>query len=234
MAAAPEKLQNNDENTITVRIFDIIQKNRKTLIIAFAAVLVILAGFIIGSAIMDKARTKAIGQVIEFEQRYEGLKYFVSRTDAEAIEKIPQIFTLLEDLAAFQKRNSGLALARSYYLSGDIHADQKNWAGAEAAWAEAARAAKKSYLAPLSFFNAAVAAEERGNTQDAIDFHNSALAFGDSFPAAAKSQFSIGRLEESRGNTAGAVEAYRSLLSKWPNDPYWSNLAQSRLVVLSD
>jgi tetratricopeptide (TPR) repeat protein len=234
MAAIPETPQNTDESAVTARLLDIIQKNRKRLFIVLVAAVVTLAGFIIGFSIRDKVRSNAIGQVVAFEQRYNALRYFLSGGDAESLEKISGIVVLLEEITGFQKGNSGIALARSYYLSGDIYADQGRWSEAETAWSEAARLAKKTYLAPLSLFNAAVAAEEMGNTQDAIDFYTSALTSGDSFPAAAKAQFSVGRLEETRGNTAGAVAAYRTLLSKWPGDPYWANLAQSRLVVLSD
>jgi tetratricopeptide (TPR) repeat protein len=112
--------------------------------------------------------------------------------------------------------------------------DQKNWVAAEEKWLKAAEAAPKSYLAPIAVYNAAVAAEEQGNVESAIAFYSRAAGFGDSFPAAARAQFSVGRLEESRNNKDSAVEAYRNLLAKWPNEPVWPNLAQNRLLVLSD
>ena len=145
-----------------------------------------------------------------------------------------ELIVLLEELADFGSRNSGFAAARAHTIRADIFWDQENWSEAEQAWLDAARSSPKSYLAPISFYNAAVAAEEQGNTDSAISHYRSALTFGELFPAAARAQFSIGRLEESRNNREAAISAYRNLLNTWPDDPVWPNLAQSRLIILSE
>jgi tetratricopeptide (TPR) repeat protein len=145
-----------------------------------------------------------------------------------------ELAVLLEDIAEFEKHNSGFAAARAYSLSAIINTDHKNWAVAEEKWVKAAEAAPKSYLAPIAIYNAAVAAEERENTETAIAYYTRAAGYGDSFPASARAQFSVGRLEESRGNKDLAIAAYRNLLAKWPDDSVWPNLAQNRLIILSD
>jgi tetratricopeptide (TPR) repeat protein len=89
----------------------------------------------------------------------------------------------------------------------------------------------KTYLEPVAFYNGAVAAEEQGNTAQAIELYTKAASAAD-FPAASRAQFAIGRLQEANGKDA-ALEAYKSLLSKWPNDQVWANLAQSRIIALS-
>jgi tetratricopeptide (TPR) repeat protein len=111
---------------------------------------------------------------------------------------------------------------------------QKNWISAEIKWVKAAEAAARSYLAPIAIYNAAVAAEEQGNIETAIAHYSRAAGFGDSFASAARAQFSVGRLEESRSNKDSAITAYKILLARWPNDPVWPNLAQNRLLILSD
>jgi tetratricopeptide (TPR) repeat protein len=234
MAAATEKPHNADELTITERLNQLIQKNRRTLFIGLITIIVILAGFISGSVIRDKLRADALSRIEAYERRYEEIRYSAFGETEEAVVQVSGIIALLEDLNEFQRKNSGFAKARSLFLSADIYWDQQRWAEAEKTWIEAANAAKKSYLAPVSLFNAAVAAEEQGNIQPAIDHYNSALVYGDSFPGAAKAQFSIGRLEESRGNDAGAIDAYRNLLGKWPGDPFWASLAQNRIIVLQN
>jgi tetratricopeptide (TPR) repeat protein len=140
----------------------------------------------------------------------------------------------LEELGGFAKKNSGLAAAKAYSLSATIYDSQKKWELAEKAWAGAAAAAKKSYLAPAALYNAAVAAEEQGNDESAIGYYKKALEFGNSFIGAARAQFSVGRLEESKNNRDAALEAYRNLVSKWPSDPIWANLAHSRIIKLSE
>jgi tetratricopeptide (TPR) repeat protein len=228
---APEK---TEDLTITIRLNDIIQQNRKALFTGLVAVIVILIGFIAGSVIRDKIRSGEIAKMDGYERRFDALRFFIGSEDAEAGDKLAEIDFLMEELAVFQNKSSGFVKARALSLIADIYADQKQWAEAEKAWSDSAKAAANSYLAPISLFNAAVAAEERRNTQAAIDLYNSALAYGDSFAGAVKAQFSIGRLEEGRGNDAGAAEAYRALLAKWPMDPYWANLAQNRLVMLPE
>jgi tetratricopeptide (TPR) repeat protein len=86
----------------------------------------------------------------------------------------------------------------------------------------------------VSFFNAAVAAEEQDNAEAAIGYYTKVLEYKDVFPEAARAQFTVGRLEESRNNREAALSAYRNVLSIWPGDPVWPNLAQSRVLALSD
>ena len=221
-----------EEIPITDRLNDFIQKNRSKLLIGLLAVIVILAGFIVVTTMRDKVRAGALSKVDAFNRRYEALKPYIA--GEEAASKQSDVDALLEELAVFAAKNSGFAAARAYTISAGIYWDEKNWAEAQKAWLASAEVAAKTYLAPVSICNAAVAAEEQGDVQSAIDLYTRAIDTDNSFPAAARSQFSIGRLEESRNNPTAALEAYRTLVSKWPDDPVWSNLAQSRIVVLSD
>jgi len=222
----------NEELDISTQIGEFIQKNRKIFLIALIAAIAILAGLIVINAVRDKILTNALSKVDGFSRRYDELKSIIGSDDPENLLKQAEVFILLDELSAFEGKNSGFAAARAYSLSGSIFADQKNWAQAEDAWVKGAEAAAKSYLAPVSLFNAAVAAEEQGDTDSAIGLYARALGYGNSFPSAARAQFSIGRLEEARNNIDAALEAYRSLLSKWPDDQIWPNLAQSRILVI--
>jgi tetratricopeptide (TPR) repeat protein len=210
------------------------QKNRRKIFLGFLAIIVLLAGFIITITVRDKIQSGAIRHIDAFNSRYEQLKPFISGEDEEAASKQADITALLDELNAFGKKSFGFAAARAYCMSADIYWEQKKWAEAETSWLNAAKAAGKGYLAPVAFFGAAAAADEQGNTESAIEFYNKALNYGNVFPGAARAQFSVGRLEESRGNSDAALQAYRSLTSKWPDDPIWTNLAQSRIMVLSD
>jgi tetratricopeptide (TPR) repeat protein len=144
-----------------------------------------------------------------------------------------EVEQLLAELETFARRNFGYAAGKAWSLIAAIHGQKKDWPAAETAWAAAAKAAKKTYLSPLAFFNAGVAAEEQGKTQEAIDYYTTSLAAASDFPGAARAQFAIGRLQESLGNTGAAIEAYRAVISGWSYDQVWPSLAHSRIIALT-
>jgi tetratricopeptide (TPR) repeat protein len=232
--AAKTDTQNRDELTINERIGELIRKNRIRLLVCLAAIILVIAGFVIISVVREKVQSNALSKVDAFSRRYEDLKADLSGTDAPDISQQLELGVLLIEIDEFEKKNSGFAAARAYSISASISMDQKNWKTAEEKWLKAAEAAPKSYLAPIAIYNAAVASEEQGNIELAIAHYSRAASYGDSFPAAARAQFSVGRLEESRSNKDSAIEAYRNLLARWPNEPVWPNLAQNRLLILSD
>jgi len=232
--AAKLVTQSKDELTIDEKIGDLIQKNRTRLLFGLGAIVLVIAGFIIFSVVREKNLSSALSKVDALNRRYENL--MTSITDEEEMDDAQkaELEVLLADIAEFESKNSGFAAARAYSISANIYMFQKNWVLAEEKWVKATEAAKKSYLAPIAIYNAGVAAEEQENIESAIAYYSRAADYGDSFPASARAQFSVGRLEESRNNKESAIAAYRNLLAKWPNDPVWPNMAQNRLLLLSD
>jgi len=216
-------------------INEFIQQHRKPIFISAGAVLLFLVVFVATLSIMDILNGRAIRIVEEFGVRYETLQ--PSITEEYSAVDVEQ---LLAELEVFARKNSGAAAVmnpgyvggKAWSIIGAIHSDRKNWPAAEAAWALAAKAAKKTYLAPLAFFNAGVAAEEQGNTEAAIEYYSSSLAGAADFPGASRAQFAIGRLRESLGDNDAAIEAYRAVISGWPYDMVWPSLAQSRIIAL--
>jgi tetratricopeptide (TPR) repeat protein len=216
-------------------INEFIQKYRKPIFVSAGAVLLILIAFIAALSIMDILNGKAIRVVEEFGARYETLHPSITE-EYSAVD----VEELLGELEAFARKNSGAAAVlkpgyaggKAWSIIGSIHSDLKDWPAAETAWASAAKAAKKTYLTPLAFFNAGVAAEEQGKTEAAIEYYSSSLADAADFPSASRAQFAIGRLRESLGDNEAAIEAYRAVISGWPYDMVWPNLAQSRIIAL--
>jgi predicted negative regulator of RcsB-dependent stress response len=208
---------------------DFIQRNRRGLLISMIALVVIVIGFIAGNALRSSLQEKANSAVEDFTQRYEVLVI-----DINEPEKAEEVAALLDELAVFAGKTSGYAGARAYSLAASVYAEQKNWAQAESAWRSSAKKAGNSYLAPVSLFNAAVAAEEQGTLDQAVELYAESAAHVSGFPAAARAQFEIGRLRESQGDSQAALEAYRMIPEKWANESTWINLAQSRIVLLSD
>jgi tetratricopeptide (TPR) repeat protein len=206
-----------------------IQTNRKGLLISMIAVVVLVIGFIAGFTIRDTLRLKAISAVEDFTRRYETLVMDINES-----VKAEDVQALLDELSAFAAKHSGYAGARAYSLSASIYTERRDWGEAEKAWTNAAKSAGKSYLAPTALFNAAVAAEEQGNLAQAISLYAESAVHESDFPGAARAQFEIGRLHETQGDTQAALEAYRLIPEKWENDSTWINLAQNRIIALSN
>ncbi|MDR0451574.1 MAG: tetratricopeptide repeat protein [Treponema sp.] len=223
---------NAQEKKETVSFGDIvvefIRKNRKILVAVVIACAAVLIGIVAGLSIRERVVSREISRAEALGERFEELRFDINEPESEE-----DVQALLADLDALASKSGAFASARSYSLIADIHADRKNWAEAEKAWILAAQKGGKGYLAPVSWFNAAVAAEEAGDIDGAIAHYGEALAFADSFPGASKAQFAIGRLEEGRGNREAALEAYRALIEKWPLDTIWANLANTRIIALT-
>ncbi|MDR2485620.1 MAG: tetratricopeptide repeat protein [Treponema sp.] len=226
--ARVEQSGRNEALSTSERLNGFIQNNRRTILTVAIGAFVLLAGFVSVLVIKDTLQTKALARVEDFKERYETLRIDLAEASKEA-----EVNALVDELSGFASKHSGYAAARGYAILGNIYADKKDWEAAENAWAAGAKAGAKTYLAAVSLFNAAVAAEERGNIQGAIDLYAQSAALGDIFPAAGRAQFQIGRLEESRNNRDAAIQAYRDLINKWPDDAGWGNLAQSRIISLT-
>jgi tetratricopeptide (TPR) repeat protein len=226
MAERTEKL------SVTQILIDFIQKNRKVLIICIAVILGAIIAFVAVSSIREYLQSRALSRVENLSRSYYTIMNSYDET-SDGTEQQFAIFNLLNELEVFQRENSGYAAARAYAISAAIYADQANWFNAENAWLNAAKAAAKTYFAPVAYFNAAVAAEEQGNIGRAIEHYNSALEFSDIFPAAPRAQFSVGRLYEVQANLIDALFAYQTLVDKWPGDQVWVSLAHSRILFLT-
>jgi len=208
-------------------INEFIQKNRKPIFILSAFLLAVLFAVIAALSLMDVFRNRAIAKVEDFNSRYEDLLPSINEEYSQDDAAL-----LIEEITAFAKKNSGYAGGRAWLLIGGIHSARNEWPQAETAYAKAGKSAGKIYLAPLAWFNAGASAEEQGKSIEAIGYYNSSLTAPADFSAAPRAQFSIGRLYETLNDDEKAIESYRAVISKWPNDEVWPNLAKSRIITL--
>jgi tetratricopeptide (TPR) repeat protein len=152
-----------------------------------------------------------------------------AETEVKSSEEELELF--IKDAEAFANKYSGYASAKIFSVLGKIYMQKLDWTAARNAYEKSAKKGKKTYLAPVSLYNAAAAAEEEGNAEDAISLYNQAIFYED-FPAAAHAQFSIGRLYESLGKNEDAKSAYQSVIDNWSKETNWTNHAHSRLIAL--
>jgi len=219
--------QKDEEIGIGEGINEFIQKYRKPILVALGAVVVLLVISIIALSLMDVFRKRAIAALEDLSSRYESLSSSLNEEDSSG-----DVARLLADLESFAQGNSGYAGGKAWDIIGSIHSERNEWAEAEAALVKAAETAAKTYLGPVSWFNAAVAAEQQGRAEQAIDYYGRCVSAPSGFPSAARAQFSIGRLHEALGETDEAIAAYRAVLSDWPNDGVWTDLARSKIIML--
>jgi tetratricopeptide (TPR) repeat protein len=222
--------QNKIEEPVTAdKITGFIQKNRKLIFTFLAVIAVLLAGCVVFFTVNDNIRKKSISKVEEMEERFNAL---IEKINDQAQAPVSDIQSLLDELKLFARGKSGYAPAKAWSLAAQIHSEKKEWARAEEAWIAAAKAGAKTYLGPISLFNAAVCAEEQNKKENAIELYKECAASPVSFPQAPRAQISVGRLYEELGNTQAAIEAYRQVLIKWSYITVWTNLAHSRIIAL--
>ncbi|MDR0443776.1 MAG: tetratricopeptide repeat protein [Treponema sp.] len=217
----------NENESVGNKINEFVQRNRKTIFISLSIIVFLLAGLVITLSLNDVFRKKAIAEVEELEKRYKevrpGLNDDSSASDVE---------TLIADVTSFASKKSGLAGGKAWTIIAQIHSEKKEWPQAEEAWIAAAKAAAKTFMEPVSYYKAAVAAEEQGKREEAIQLYEKCTAVPVEFPQAPRAQFAIGRLYEEMNDVPAAIEAYREIFIKWPAITTWVNLARSRIIVL--
>ena len=221
-----EKAKQEKEN-VGDKINEFIQRNRKVIFVIASLLIVLFVGSLVFLSVKDNINKKASVRLEELTLKYEELKNRINEEDSKE-----EADAFLDELETFAAKTKGFSGSKAWSIIADIHAGRKDWAPAEEAYASSGRAGEKTYLGPLSYFNAAAAAEEQGKFDRAIELLNLCLALKIEFPAAPRAQFAVGRLNEKLEKFPEALEAYRAVISDWPNQTVWQQLAQSRILAI--
>ena len=213
-----------EEMTASKKLAAFIEKNKK----AFIAVLVILVccliGYIVFASVAESGKEKGLQALdeITFEMTDKS-------SDLEEAEIAARLSTAFEKASAYTNKG-GIVGARANMLCAEITYQQKKFAESADFWKATAEKGKKTYLAPLAYFNVAACYEETGKTDEALA--NYKLAADDnSFVMRTHAKFNYGRLQEAKGDYATAAGAYTELFDNFSGDS-WADLAKSRLIAL--
>jgi len=91
----------------------------------------------------------------------------------------------------------------------------------------------KTYLAPLGLMGAAVASENSGNIDLALDYLNRIVDnYADTSSDVPRALFSIGRIHETQDNIVDAERYYNQLIQDYPTST-WTDLARTRIISLT-
>ena len=213
-----------EEQTASKKLAGFIEK-RKTVFITILIVLVcLLIGYVIAASIANSNKEKGLQAIDEIT--FEMTDKSSGISDAEVTARLNTGF---EKASAYTKKG-GIVGARANMLCADITYQQGKYSESADFWKAAAEKSKRSYIAPLCYFNLAVCCEETGKTDDAATYYKLA-ADNNSFVMRTHAMFSYGRLLESKGDYTGAAAAYTELNDNFSGDS-WANLAKSRIIAL--
>ena len=215
-----------EEMTASKKLAGFIEKNKKAFIAILIVLVCCLIGYIVFASVAKSNKAKNLQALDEISYELTS-----KSSDLEDSEIEARIATALEKAAPLAKKG-GIAGARANMFCAELTFRQEKYEESANYWKDAAAKAKKSYIAPIAYFNLAVCYENLGKTDSALENYKLAADNKD-FVMKTHAKFSYARILESKGDYAAASEAYKDLTDNFPSDS-WANLAKSRLISLKN
>jgi len=225
-----QQAQHNKEEkkSSSERFVDFISKNRRIIIGLGIAIVLIIVAIGIYTAVSGNIAS-ASSRAMELADQ-KALQWSQETDEEKRAEIESSLIAELDSIA--QKWPRTLAAQRALLRKAALLSQKKEYAEAEKTALEAYRRNKKSYVAPIALELAAVAAEEAGNTDAALEHYTLITKdYKKDNPAAAHAFFNLGRIKEAKGDYKGAVEAYNQLIASF-GDSEWAMLAKNRVIYL--
>jgi hypothetical protein len=197
------------------------------------SVLGALAVFVIAWIIVAEVRSKKIeSSTVLVEMAEDNLSTWIEEEDEEAAGKLAE--DIIADLTRIVDDYPRLyAGQRALHLLGSFYFRTSNWNLSAETFLKLADEFPRSYLAPVSRINAAVAMEEGGDYAKAIQTYGQIVElYQDISPEIARVLFSLGRLNETHGTNDAAIEYYNRIVDEYASSG-WTNLAQDRIIYLN-
>lgn len=215
-----------EEMTASKKLAGFIEKNKKAFIAILIVLVCCLIGYIIFASVAKSNKSKNLQALDEISYELTS-----KSSDLEDAEIEARIATALEKAAPLTKKG-GVVGARANMFCAELAFKQEKYEDAANYWKDAAAKAKKSYLAPISYFNLATCYENIGNVDAAMENYKLAADNND-FVMRTHAMFSYGRILEAKADYAKAAAAYTELNDNFPSDS-WAKLAKSRLISLKN
>lgn len=214
--------ENKEKTTVSSKLNGFLEKNRVWLFTVLGVLIVAVVVSIIAVSVSAKSADKILTAVDEIT--YNFTKDSSGLSDAEMEAKRATALSAVEPYLT----KGGVGGVRANMLAADLYFQGKNYSSALECYKAAVSKGKKSYTAPLSYFNMAVCQEELGNYAEAVENYKAAADF-EGFVLRSHALFSTGRVYEAMNDSAKAAEAYNSLIESSPNDS-WAQLAKTRVM----
>jgi tetratricopeptide (TPR) repeat protein len=215
-----------EDSLLSEKINIVLRKNRTTFaVIGFVVVLTIVVigvGTYIQNSRLIKSTLALENLELDFDAWGSVEENEKKELEKTIIEKGTQIRASYPKTYAASR--SAMILARLYYVRDDLDS-------AEASYYEAANDNLKSHLAPIALANAASMAEDRGDTEKAIEYLQRVVDDYPDAPIHGKALFSLARILEESRQYDRAIVFYLRLIERTDGTD-WTKLAQSRIIQL--
>lgn len=218
------KKRKNDSKDTEEKVGGFLLRNRGVIITCALICCLAVVGCCIAFAVIETSNKKNLAKIdnIEYTLTKDSAALSESDLSTRREEALKELTPLLS--------KGGIVGVRANMLAADVMMQKKNYESARTYWLAAQKDGKKSYTAPICYFNAAACSEELNDNQNAITYYENATKDKD-FYLVTEALFNLGRVEETAGDYKKAGEAYKQLIDKYKYDG-WTNLAESRFIQL--
>lgn len=220
--------QESPKNRVMEAVTAFLTKYRKPILFVIVGIAVVVVGLVVILSVQN-ARNEAALEAVETLQQEFG-----EWTSLEADEQEAGLADLSDQAAEIIDTYPGTyAAARARIVEARAFFELKRWVDSGERFLEVAQTKPDSYLAPVSLMDAAVALENGGQIDRAMELHQRIVdEYDDASAEAPRALFSIARIHESADRIAEAAEAYRQLIDDYPASS-WTNLARNRIITLT-
>lgn len=218
--------EEREEQTASKKLGSFIEKNRKVIIAIFAVVLCALIAFIVYSTVTSKSVIKNLTAIDEITHTLTSGSSSLEESEVELRRQ-----NAIEQAASYTSKG-GIVGARANMLCAELTFQQKKYEDSAAYWKACAAKAKKTYIAPIAYFNLGVCNEELGKLDDAAENYKIASDNVD-FVLRPHAMFSYARVIDLKGDYKLAADSYNELVNAYA-DNSWAKLAKSRLIALKN
>ena len=185
----------------------------------------------------------AMSGILIFEKIYEGrlnssaiLAEDIQDSFEEWMRELPEdrnsdeVMSLIDQ--ALNEYPRLFAAQRALFTRALIAVEQEQWEDASKDFIKLAETWEKSYLAPISLFNAASVMEELGDIEDAKRAYSEIIdSYSTTSADVPEALFNLGRIAEVEDDIDTAIENYKQIAVLFP-DSQWTNLSKSRILAI--
>ncbi len=222
------RTEKDNKTKLLENIGNFLEKYRKVFIIAISIIAILIVGLIVFIEIRNHRSNKSAALIENVQEDYDT---WVTMEDEEGKAELGK--DMLSSLDSIINEYPNLyAGQRALFLRGSYYFQTDSWEEAEEDFMNLYDRFPKSYLAAISLFNAAAAAENRGDPTAAAERYR---IIPDRYSDNALSPyalFSFGRINETDDDYAFAVETYNELIDSYPGSS-WTKLAQDRIIEIN-
>ncbi len=224
---AQDKSVREEKPSIQSRLNDFLRKNRAAVIALFAAVLLVVAAAAVWTIVGERIDSRAAQALEKAEASLQ--EWYGMEQGPAATEKANEILAALDSIRS--KYGKRYAAQKALVLAGRVRARNGDWTEAETLFRQAADLKKDSLLAGFALQEAAVAAEERGDPQAAIELWTRVAGLPGFAVGVPHAHFALGSLYEEAKQYDKAKAEYDKLTASFPDND-WTKLARNRIILL--